>query len=335
MKRFVVFLGILALAVAPHVASAQGFFDGSFLSSDFFNVGSIRVTPSVKVGYQRMGVNINLPVPFSFQGGLALATASELDFILKDAGVWIGGVRVDARRNGCSLFLTAEGNAIKSARVLTPSEPFFAGGFGPVDWRGSKLEWWSVGGGGAVDICGGVAVLGGVRAEQLSLGLGDPVDPLGVLQFFQAQFGDRYSSDLLTKLSIPYFGLRLEGLNFSSTLIFSPYTWANVKIPFRYLYVIPADLVYDFEEAQYGFKRGGIFLEGTFDYSVQATANAACTLWFKGNWCHIRGRGSEDYQQDVTQFGVPVFSFSDSADSANGTFGSYVLAGGLSFLWQF
>ncbi len=131
----------------------------------------------------------------------------------------------------------------------------------------------------------------------------------------------------------PYFGFSLGGPNYTGTFIFSPYTWADVKIPFRYLFV--ATPLLGFEEARYTFQRGGILFEGSFDYRVQASANVCCALWFKGSWCRIRGRGSEDYQQTSTFAGNPLFSFSNSQGADDGTFGAYVLAGGLSLLCTF
>jgi hypothetical protein len=322
---------LLLVLCVPIIGTAQA--PISLESIDDLNLGAVRVTPSVKAVYQQMGVNINLPVPFSGIAGFELFSSSGLDFKLQDAGVWVGGVRVDARLGRWSVFATAEGNATKSVRVSTPSDPFW-GGIYPVNWRGSNLEWWSVGGGGAINIKSDFAVVGGFKAEHLSLGLADPVDPTGIIRQFQATFGDLYTSDFLTKLYVPYFGFSLGGPNYTGTLIFSPYTWADVKIPFRYLFLSAPQLLAGFEEARYAFQRGGILLEGSFDYRVQASANAFCALWFKGSCCQIRGRGYEYYQSIGTVAGNPNFSFSNSG-SADGSFGQYVLAGGISLQCAF
>jgi hypothetical protein len=295
-----------------------------------FRLGEWRLESSVKVGYQLMSVNMNLPVPFN-DFGIELATSSGLDFSVKNAGVWVGGVGLDLRRGPFWLFINAEGNAGRSVRVYTPSDPFWAG-LTPVEWSGSRLEWWNINGGASYDFASNAALMGGFKVEHMSLCLSDAVDQGGVIQQFQALFGDRYSGDLRTKLLAPYLGLRLEGFNAKATLIFSPYTWANVSIPFRYLFVMPGvDRAY--EDAQYTFKRGGILVEGTFDYHVQAYTNAGCGVWLKGTWCRIRGRGNEDYRADIT--GVAPFSLITDSQSAVGTYTSSVLAGGFSFLYAF
>jgi hypothetical protein len=298
-----------------------------------FSLGTVEIQPSVKVGYQDMAVNINLP---SFTGleGNSLFAPSSLDFSLKDAGVWIGSVRVDLRRGAYSLFLSAEGNAGKAAHVFTPSEPYWAG-FSQVEWRGSQLEWWSIGEGASVDIGMNAAAVGGFKAEHLSVRLEGPVDPTMAIQY-EATLGDLYTGDLRTKLWVPYVGLRVDGLDSRATLIFSPYAWADVTIPFRYFFYGPPFYPwFAFEDARYTFNPGGIFLEGNFDYLVRASESVSCTLWFKGSWCQIRGRGAEDYRLDVIDpAGFPLFS-GGILQSLDGSFASYVLAGGLSFLYTF
>ncbi|AFM22931.1 hypothetical protein [Desulfomonile tiedjei] len=318
-----IFLWVICL---PFKAVAQGLPLLGPISD--FRLGEWRLESSVKAGYQLMSVNMNLPVPFN-DFGVELATASGLDFSLKNAGVWVGGVGVDLRQGPFSLFVNAEGNAGRSVRVYTPSDPFWAG-MEPVEWNGSRLEWWNINGGASYEFINNAAFVGGFKAEHLSLRLSDAVDSTGTIQQFQALFGDRYSGDLRTKLLAPYLGLRLEGLNAKAALIFSPYTWANVSIPFRYLFV---GVISAYEDAQYTFKHSGILAEGTFDYRVQAYANASCGVWLKGTWCRIRGRGNEDYRADLT-VGAP-FTLITNSQSAVGTYTSNVVAGGFSFLYAF
>ncbi len=76
------------------------------------NYGTIQVSTSAGFGFQHMGVNLNLPMPRGARNPYrAFWSTSALDLELQDAGVWTGGIFVDARRNALSIFLTAEGNA--------------------------------------------------------------------------------------------------------------------------------------------------------------------------------------------------------------------------------
>jgi hypothetical protein len=279
-----------------------------------------------------MGVNLNLPVPFSNVLGLELYSTSTLDFKLQDAGVWTGGIFVDARRNGISAFLSAEGNARKNVRVNTSSDPFWAGFF-PVEWRGSNLEWWAIGGGGAVYLRDNLAVVGGMKIDHLSLRLADPIDPRGFIRGFQATYGDRYSGDFRTKLWIPYFGIQVDGSYYRGKLLFSPVAWADVRVPFRYLYIDTPFI--GFEDAQYRFKPDGLWLAGDLEYEIRVQSNLGCNIWFKGSWLQIRGRGTEGYQLDAVNAGVPLQNLLTDSGSANGSYSSYILAVGVCGTWTF
>ena len=307
----------------PLVSAGQGF---SFLQPwGIANIGNVQVSVSAQLGFQQMGVNINLPVPNSGLVGAALFTGSTLDFRLLDSGVWTGGISVEARRNGLSVFASAEGNAPKNARASAPSDPFYLSG--QCEWRGSKLEWWALGAGGAFTVRRNLDVVGGFKVEHISLTLADPVDPWGTLRLFQATYGDRYSGDLRTKLWIPYFGIQIDGLNYRAKLLFSPVAWTDVEIPLRYLLVGSSAI--GFEDAKYSFKPNGLWVEADLKYGMRILDGVGCNLWFKGSWLHVRGVGTEGYEYDVTVSGTPVFHYTESG-SADGSLSSYVLAAGIS-----
>jgi hypothetical protein len=309
----------------PILAAAQDF--PALFSGKRFHVGGVQCSVSAKAGYQQMAVNFSLPVPFSGLFGVALATTSTLDFKLEDGGMWIGGVEADLRRGPISAFLDMEGNAGKNARVLTTSEPFWAGEF-PVDWAGSRLEWWAIDGGAGVDTAG-FTVLGGLRVEKLSLQLLAPVDPTGIIRDYQATFGDHYTGDFSSKLWLPFVGVRYSGSNWHTTLRCSPFAWTDLIIPARYLWVAnPSPSILFFEQARYRFKHGGLWLDGAFDYDIHTTTNWRCSLWTRASWLKIRGNGSEGYQLNESFQEVPQSLYADSS-SATGMYTSYNWAVGL------
>ncbi len=205
-----------------------------------------------------------------------------------------------------------------------------------MEWRGSGLEWWAIGGGGAVNLRRNVAVVGGMKIEHLSLKLEDPVDPLGNFQRLRTTYGDRCSGDFLTKLWIPYLGIQFDGLNYRGKLLFSPVAWADVKIPFRFLYLFFAhgSSFIGVEDAQYDFKPNGLWLEGDLQYDMRVHGNLGCNLWLKGSWLQIRGRGREGYESNGVDHGVPEAPIYDSS-SADGSYSTHILAGGLCATWTF
>lgn len=318
---------LVVVACLPGLVAAQGFLP-TFQGMGSFDLGSVQVSPSAKVGYQYMAVNFNVPVPYSGIWGPALVSTSELDFKLQDAGVWVGGLGVNARMNRFSAFLNAEANARKNVRVVTGQDPYWAGDFS-VEWRGSRLEWWAIDGGGCIDLTANIGIVGGLRLEHMSLRLADPVDPLGWIRSDQAEYGDKYAGDLLSKVWLPYIGIRTSAPYFKGLLRFSPVAFSNAKIPLRYTYIeyLPWSWVI-FEDAEYTFKRTGLWLEGSIDSAVQLSPNVRCSLWLKGSWLQIRGTGREGYDGIETVWGMVFDSYNDSG-SAQGVYSSYTLAGGL------
>ncbi|MEW6138693.1 MAG: hypothetical protein AB1733_10715 [Thermodesulfobacteriota bacterium] len=331
MDRFRFAIAVLAVVVClPGLATGQGIPYSEGCGS--FGLGGVQVLPSVRVGYQHLALNLNIPVPFSGSFGEELATQSELDFKLQDGGVWIGAAQVEARRDRYSAFLSAEANAPKNVRILTASDPFWYGTH-PVEWRGSRLEWWALDGGGGIDLNAALAVVGGLRLEHLSVGLADPVDPTGIIQAFQAIYNDQYAGDFLTKTWLPYVGIRTVGQYYRGLLRFSPVVFADAKIPLRYRFVnLPTNVA--FEEADYTFKRSGLWIEGSFDSDVQVSTNFRWTLWLKGSWLQVRGTGREGYRLDNVAGGVATQLLDDSG-SASGSYTSYVLAVGMSGVYGF
>jgi hypothetical protein len=322
-SRFVVV--IAAVMCLPGLAAAQGFLPG-FLGLDAFDVSGVQVSPSVKVGYQSMGLSLNIPVPYSGSFGLELATQSTLDFKLLDGGVWVGGLGVAAHKDVFSAFLSVEANAPKNVRVATDSDAFWAG-FNPVDWSGSRLEWWAIDGGGGFDLSPNYGIVAGLRLEHVSLKLAEAVDPTGLIQEFQAQYGDRYRGNLLTKLWLPYVGIRTSGSYFQGLVRVSPVVLCNAKIPLRYTYVDTPD--FGFEEANYTFKRIGLWVDASLDSDVQVAPNLRCGVWLKGSWLQVMGRGREGYQLDYIVGGVPFNNVLEDSGSASGMYTTYLVALGL------
>lgn len=321
-------LGVVVVVVMclPGLVAAQGFVP-NFQGLGVFDLSGVQVSPWVKVGYQSMALNLNIPVPDIVEFGPALLLQSTLDFKLLDAGVWVGGLGINARKDLFSAFLSVEANAGKNVRVETASEGFWAGEF-PVNWRGSRLEWWAIDGGGGVDLTTNVGMVGGLRLEHWSLKLADPVDPTGLIREFQALYGDRYRGDFLTKVWVPYVGIRTAGPYFKGLLRFSPVVFCNAKIPLRYTYVdVPFGVT--FEETDYTFKRIGLWLDASLDSAVQVSPDFRCSIWLKGSWLQVRGRGREGYRLDFAAAGGASGNLFNLSGSATGVYTSHILAVGL------
>ena len=314
---------LVAVLFCPVLVAAQGI--PSFFANTPFSLDGVKCSVAAKAGYQQMAVNFNLPMPFTGLFGPALYASSTLDFKLQGAGVWIGGIEANAQRGPISAFLGVEANARKNVGVLTSSDPFWSGEY-PVEWKGSQFQWWAIDGGAGLDTPA-LTIVGGLRVEHLSLKLEGPVDSDGLIQYYQATFGDRYRGDFLNILWLPYVGIRTQGHCWRGTLRLSPVAWTDLTIPARYFYVDSPALRF-FEQARYTFKRNGIWLDGSVDYDVHTSSNCRCSFWFRANWLRIRGDGSEGYQLDGYFAGLTAQLLTDS-NSGTGMYTSYNFGGGV------
>jgi hypothetical protein len=313
-------LVVMVLTFLTGHAFAQG------MSS--FDVRGVTFTPTFRVGYQAMTANINIPIVFDQFVG-ELDNRGPLDVSLKDSGVWVGGIDFNARVGRFSALVSAEANAPKNISLEAQQEPFYAGS-SRVQWHGSRFQWSSFDGRGAFEVRPNISLAAGFKVSQWSVKLTDPSDPNGLYQFFHSFYGDNYTADLLTKAWIPYLGVGFGGPNFNASLLFSPVAWVDAKVPFRYLFVgIPhSTFALGYEDDRYRLKKNGLFLELAVDTDFDVRPGVKCSLWVKGNWLRIHGKGAQDYENQFVTGGVQTFQFSDTS-SAVGSFTSYNVSGGL------
>jgi len=146
MKRVAVFLGLLALAVAPAVASAQGFLDGSFLGPYFGTGGGTSSCDDVKpappcvfyVGYSGdPGSSTGFDASAQGQG---IGTVVDIKQSYAARGVWLGVSKAMALSNSVgvvgSIWYLIPDKSVQSR------ETYFAG-FGNAErtWS-TNTQWW-------------------------------------------------------------------------------------------------------------------------------------------------------------------------------------------------
>jgi len=280
----------------------------------------IELVPSVRAGMQWTALNFNLPL-----AGVPLTGIGPLELSLKDANVWVGSIRIDARRDNFGAFVSAEGNARKTVTVSTPVEPLYVGE-SAFEWTGSELEWWSFNGGLVFLPVHNFGLALGFRYDHLTLGLSDPRDSLGLypppLPFID------YRGDILTKLWVPYIGLVISCSHCRGSISVSPLAWAEVSIPLR-VDAVPSPGIGDFNDLNYKLNRVGGFVEGDIAYWVDAGSSARFGLWASGTWLSVRGKGTEDFQE----FNPLLQANASVSDTAMLT--RYTLSAGVSALLAF
>ena len=263
-----------------------------------FNIGAVKVFPSVRVGYQSIAMNINLPIPTQTIATTRLDVTG-LDLKLNDAQVWVGFLGLDTWFNpNFNLFLQLGGNAKRGITASTADIKVTTPGpnRNPSEWTGSNLQWWMIEGRvGYRFVRSGLFCIG-VKWDQLMTALTNPRDNQGALLATEPRLLD-FTGDIKIKGSMPYFGLVFGEPNYFASLLFSPIASCDVQIPFdllSYPGAGPATTAYRYEEARYTLnKRWGYFLEGNIEYNFNAMAGLNFGLWIKGTLLRVKGDGRE------------------------------------------
>ena len=161
-------LPILLITAFVTSADAQGLFGMGLPGLSSFDIGTIRVSPGVKIGYQQTGLNFNFPqAPRGYFWWFERGT---LDLSVKDANFWVGAARVDLSITpSLTLFVEGEGNAQKSVQLVeseAPSDQFVTsrGGTPGRQETGNKVQWWQVDVGASCRCLAEVFALGGVSS---------------------------------------------------------------------------------------------------------------------------------------------------------------------------
>ncbi|MHB8204324.1 MAG: hypothetical protein ACYDHG_11565 [Desulfomonilaceae bacterium] len=355
MKRFVfVVVCALALLSAPAVGLPQGMAGpqpgqdtGSWIQS--FNgvsstIGKAKVESCLKIGVMGLTCHFDLPiasVPPYFYSGIVFP--SPVQFDLKKQTLWVGAIENEVQLpQKFSLFLNGEGSAQKAVPVTMAQDPFYGDSAYPPDpvvWNGSKTQWWEIEGGLLYNFTSSFSFILGLRFDQLSLQLNDPIDQIGLYQYYlQYGYHDLYTSDMNVKTWIPYLGLRLKGANYKSDLLYGPFCSTRVALPFRYRYdladVAPFGGPFAFQQESYSMNKPGTFLEWTFLYNAAMANNLGLDLWAEARYLSARGTGAED---STRTYG---FQYSDtwagtSSANAQGALTTYSLAGGVAVNLEF
>ncbi len=349
---------IFLLCITGSQVSAQSTFGNN---TSPVNPSVLKVVPSIRGGYQHIGVNFSMPanlLPGSLLVGIPTNSESSIDFKLRNADVWLGAVRLDIESlRGWSFFVSGETSLKRNITTVTEISPLNLVLNRPVEWNGSGFQYWTLDAGGGFYFRNDWKAIGGLRYDRLTVRLevggGDysslipPVPPPYLNQLLsRGGFGDFQQN-----LWIPYAGVELTGSNYKWNFIGSPFVATELKLPL-------STITYFFSGGNYpklgglkGYKQNrqitynykitkpSVFLESNFEYTVNPWSTLALVGWLKGSWLHFRGHGSLDASTYVVDgFGSsPTRPFdgirtqsASSSDSGTAEYNRYLLAIGIS-----
>lgn len=327
-KNSMSLLVLLSVAFLPFLVADQATAFGLHRVLDSFRLGDAVVAPYVRVGYQRMGVNLNIPIGGIDPTGQGWITMNDMDVKLEKQEFLIGSLGVNTLvRKRFGFFAEASVSAERAGSVTTvfsnlprPNVPTNPTGW---SWPSERVRWWEVNLGGSLKLRDSEALFLGYKFDQLSENLTHP--PGAFVQADPSLLGFNYNGDIVIRTWSPYIGLRLDDRHWRFDLIWSPWlTTYRVQMPLRLSHVYTNEQ--SVQEGRYVLSGGGgNLLEAYGEAKFNICEHLAVKPWVKASWLNCHGNGNRDYVGNDVPFG----SWSAS-DSTNGSLTRYLWALGVS-----
>lgn len=345
-KFFVCLFTLFILIGVVKNASAHGWPEIPGLQS--LNLGGIRIVPEVQIGYENFSLNFNLPAA-TLQSPLP-PFPSTLDLQLKDANLWIGSLSAAFYfPSALSFELIARANAKKDVNVQENEEYVFGGEQG-VTWTGSPFERWMAEGRFNYRFSTVCSALVGLRRDHIAISLRDPRDSAGnplnfddsgtIFPGLTFERHQRYYSDLISKLWIPYIGLEVVGPGYKASLIGSPFAAAEFKVPAALLFDLTLTVnippfppsstqLIASDSLLYRVARPAVFLEGSFQYDLNLTSSLTVGLWCRASLMSLKGQGSWSHDS-MAQVPPSPPNFDSQSQENPASYTIQTLGGGIS-----
>jgi hypothetical protein len=277
------------------------------------------IVMAAQIGYGKIGLNFNMQPPLVING----FTSTDLNVTFKNVVVPIGSLQARAEgSSGLFIALRLQANAPKDMAVDTPEGPLGGGPDfhlstltltwdNPRKWDGDNLQWWMLETNIGCRVSPGLSALVGLRRDKLSFALTDPRNAAG--QPLNLDFSipaAAYSlnrtmyADFSSEFWIPYLGVEIGGPRYRASLLWGPYAWTDMSLPYRYLVAPnnPLAIRINFDYECKDVKTANL-LECNFEYDFDVSPRVVCRLWATGNWMQLKWRGQ--FRGSTVLEGIP------------------------------
>ncbi len=320
-KSIIVHGWLLGLFLIPGLVSAESFLPlGAPAPPSMFyawpsfgfsplNWRAIRLAPNFKVGYEIIGLNINVPVQTA---GFVM---NDLDISLEGAGLYVGSAGLDLSvSERLRLFMEFTGSAEDRIGIRI-SGANTASGVIRLAPQGKKARFWEIDSGAAVYVGRGIFALVGFKADQFSVG----VDAGEVPTLFG---GADVVGDIKVNVFSPYFGAKAANNWANVRLTCSPWVTAiDARVPIRMMNGVFSGVAGD-ADSRFKLSSGGaVLLEAIGQTDFRIAPNAGLNIWAKAGYVHWTGKGKGTLSLDTA---APVAWPVAGSDSESSHFNRYM-----------
>lgn len=267
--------------------------------------GSISVNPTVQVGFQHVGSNMNLPI--AAQGPIAgLIQIQELDISLKDASFWTGSAGVTVKAGEIFSLFGSVGGSLNRRFIVSGATPVSIGTVGgspTVDFTGSQVSMWYAQGGLSLG-----PILLGVYGDHFGLVVGDPRQGSVPLN------NQTLRGDVISTTLAPFIGVAIPASGALLTVMYSPLAMSKTTMVLR-------TSLQDLTQLQYKWNKPGNFLSTSLQYNVAPVNSVSLGLWANYTWMDVRGDAELDFEDSTRGF--------SRQKTVTATMTKYVIQGGL------
>ena len=198
-----------------------------------FEISRVKIIPSGRIGYQRMGLDLSMPIPFEFSIPTAdTYRSNSVDIKLQNMNLWIIDAGLELKISPTTrIFLNGAGSIIMLQRLAS----FVAetrGQFGTSEWSSHQLDWLTIGAGTALEVLSPFSLMAGLKWDHFDLTLGGRSGSTNI-NIGPYRNLNLTSVDILSDLWIPYVGLGLFGPNYRMSLIGTPFVLTDVRVRTR------------------------------------------------------------------------------------------------------
>jgi hypothetical protein len=297
--------------------------------SDRLAFSEFKLTPVVKSGYRRMGMNVMVPVPFEVTVQGAQSYKGEtVRLRLPDANLWILEAGLEIKIPP-SLKLTLSGTSNIFQNLATRIGGYVDSETETRLRKGHPLDWLETDVSIAYAFYDPFAAVTGLRWDRFDLEIKDPA-ALANMNVGPYPNVGLFASEVLSNLWIPYMGAEFSKKKVKARIVGSMLGWANVKVTTRIKGDLPPSQKFTAQSVVTMFN-APYFVEASAEYEVTLAEKTNINFWGKGGWLGASGGGRLEsaFSPSNPNLNLRVL------DDRNVAYGRYSLAGGIALKMAF